>query len=79
MRKDGALVLVTVDGRQPKKSVGMTIPELTNLMLEFGCEDALNLDGGGSTTMVIRHKIVNSVSDATGTRAVSDALLVLPR
>ncbi len=77
-RKDGALVLVTVDGRQPKKSVGMTIPELAALMLELGCEDALNLDGGGSTTMVIRHKVVNSVSDATGERAVSDALLVLP-
>lgn len=78
-RKDGTLVLVTVDGRQPKKSVGMTIPELAGLMLELGCVDAMNLDGGGSTTMVIRHQIVNSVSDATGERAVSDALLVLPR
>ena len=78
-RKDGALVLVTVDGRQPKKSVGMTIPELAMLMLELGCEEAMNLDGGGSTTMVIRNKVVNSISDATGERAVSDALLVLPR
>jgi exopolysaccharide biosynthesis protein len=78
-RKDGTLVLVTVDGRQPKKSVGMTIPELAALMLEFGCEDAMNLDGGGSTTMVIGGKVVNSVSDATGERAVSDALLVVAK
>ncbi|MFN7927338.1 MAG: phosphodiester glycosidase family protein [Blastocatellia bacterium] len=79
MRADGTLVLVTVDGRQPKKSVGVTIPELIQLMQEFGCVQAINLDGGGSTTMVIRGKVVNSVSDATGERAVSDALLVLPR
>lgn len=79
VRKDGALVLVTVDGRQPKKSVGMTIPELATLMLELGCEEAMNLDGGGSTTMVIKNKVVNSISDATGERAVSDALLVIAK
>lgn len=78
MRADGTLVLVTVDGRQPKKSVGLTIPELIALLQEFGCVDAINLDGGGSTTMVIRGKVVNSVSDATGERAVSDALLIFP-
>ena len=78
-RKDGALVFVTVDGRQPKKSVGMTIPELAALMSELGCQEAMNLDGGGSTTMVIRNQIVNSVSDAAGERAVSDALIVVAR
>lgn len=78
-RGDGKLVLVTVDGRQPQKSVGMTIAELANLMRELDCVEALNLDGGGSTTMVIRNKVVNSPSDATGERAVSDALLLLPR
>lgn len=79
VRKDGTLVLATVDGRQPKKSVGMTLAELTALMWELGCAEAMNLDGGGSTTMVIRNKIVNSVSDATGERPVSDALIVMPR
>lgn len=79
VRKDGAIVMVTVDGRQPKKSVGMTIPELTKLMLELGCIEAFNLDGGGSTTMVIKNKIINNVSDATGERPVSDALLIIPR
>jgi exopolysaccharide biosynthesis protein len=78
-REDGRLILVTVDGRQPQKSVGMTIEELAKLMLELGCREALNLDGGGSTTMVIKNRIVNSPSDQIGERPVSDALLVFTR
>lgn len=78
-RADGRFVLVTVDGRQPRKSVGMTIPELAALLRELGCVEAINLDGGGSTTMVIQNKVINSPSDATGERAVSDALLLFPR
>jgi len=41
--------------------------------------DALNLDGGGSTTMVVRGDVVNQPSDATGERPVGDALLIVPR
>ena len=52
---------------------------LANLLLEFGAVDAMNLDGGGSTTMVIHNKIVNRPSDQTGERPVSDAILVFPR
>lgn len=78
-RADGRLVLVTVDGRQPALSVGMSIAELASLMLELGCTEAMNLDGGGSTTMVAGGRIVNSPSDATGERPVSDALLVVRR
>lgn len=78
-RRDGTVVLVTVDGRQPKTSVGMTVEELAGLMLELGCADAINLDGGGSTTMVVRGRVVNAPSDAAGERPVGDALLVLGR
>jgi thiol-disulfide isomerase/thioredoxin len=78
-RADGIVVLVAVDGRQPKVGVGMSIAELASLMAELGCVEALNLDGGGSTTMVVKGKIVNSPSDAAGERAVSDALLVFAR
>jgi len=78
-RADGRLVLVTVDGRQPALSVGMAIDELTALMLDLGCVEAMNLDGGGSTTMVIRGKVVNHPSDAGGERPVGDALLVFLR
>jgi len=70
------IYFVTVDGRQ-SSSVGMTLDELANFMLTLGVWHAVNLDGGGSTTMVVRGKIVNSPSDATGERAVSNAILVV--
>jgi exopolysaccharide biosynthesis protein len=76
---DGRILLVTVDGRQPGKSVGMTIAELSDLLIELGAAQAVNLDGGGSTTMVVGGRVVNSPSDPTGERPVGDALLVLPR
>jgi exopolysaccharide biosynthesis protein len=62
------LTLVTVDGRQ-KGSIGMSLTELSYLMLELGCFNALNLDGGGSTSMAVKNnhtqktEIVNSPSD----------------
>ncbi|MEO5822080.1 MAG: phosphodiester glycosidase family protein [Vicinamibacteraceae bacterium] len=71
--------LVTVDGRQPDTSAGMTMVELQRLARRIGLTDALNLDGGGSTTMVIAGNIVNHPSDPTGARTVSDVLLVMPR
>jgi exopolysaccharide biosynthesis protein len=48
------LYLVVVDGRQPFYSEGMTIKELAALMLSFGSQYAMNLDGGGSSTMVVQ-------------------------
>jgi exopolysaccharide biosynthesis protein len=77
--KSGQLLLLTVDGRQPGESIGMSLTMLADLLLEFGAVEAINLDGGGSTTMVIRNKLVNKPSDATGERPVSDAILVFPR
>jgi hypothetical protein len=75
----GAIWLVTVDGRQPGYSVGVTMPELQTLARALGLTDALNLDGGGSTTMVVGGAVMNRPSDAIGPRTVSDVLLVLPR
>ena len=75
---DGTILLVVVDGRQPQWSVGMTLAELAELMRDLGCQEALNLDGGGSTTMVVRDRVVNRPSDATGERPVSDAILLFP-
>jgi hypothetical protein len=73
---DGTIWLVTVDGRQPQLSVGMTLVELRNLAHRLDLINALNLDGGGSTTMWVSGEIVNNPSDAAGPRKVSDALLV---
>src|SRR6266404_3236633 len=77
--KSGQLLLLTVDGRQPGESIGMSLTMLADLLMEFGAVEAINLDGGGSTTMVIRNKLANKPSDATGERPVSDAILVYPR
>ena len=68
--------LVTVDGRQAA-SAGMTLYELAELMISLGCSQALNLDGGASTTMVVRGEVVNQPSDAAGERPVSNALLLV--
>ena len=76
---DRSLWLVTVDGRQPHLSAGMTLVEISALARRLGLSDALNLDGGGSTTMWVRGEVVNSPSDAAGPRKVSDALLVMQR
>ncbi len=79
IRPDGTLLFVTVDGRQPLKSVGMSLPELTDLFVELGAVSAINLDGGGSTAMVVRDRVVNSPSDPTGERPSADAILIFSR
>lgn len=76
---EGDTWLVTVDGRQPDHSVGMTLRELIAFARRLGLVDALNLDGGGSTTMVVKGKVVNRPSDPFGSRPVSDAIVVLSR
>jgi exopolysaccharide biosynthesis protein len=76
---EGAIWLVTVDGRNPLLSLGMSFTELQRLANRLALRSALNLDGGGSTTMWVDGKIVNHPSDPEGPRAVSDAILVVPR
>jgi hypothetical protein len=70
------LFFCTVDGRQPT-SVGMSFREMADFLLSLGVSDALNFDGGGSTTMVIRGSIVNSPSDRTGERPVANSLQLI--
>lgn len=69
------LLLVTVDGRQPRRSVGLSLNGLAALMRELGARDALNLDGGGSTAMAIGPSAVNRPSDGSE-RAVNNALVI---
>lgn len=76
--KDGRALLVTVDGRS-EDSGGMSLPEMAEMLLEMNAVDAMNLDGGGSTTMFLDGKLVNKPSDKEGERAVSDAILVTLR
>ena len=72
------VVLVTVDGRQQGWSVGMRLDELADLMARLGCTDAVNLDGGGSTTAWVRGKVTNRPSDGRE-RRIANALLVHSR
>lgn len=72
----GSLLLVTVDGRRPGYSVGVSLPEAARLMKSLGARDALNLDGGGSSAMVIGGRVVNRPSDPGGERSVGDGVFV---
>jgi Phosphodiester glycosidase len=82
VRADGTLLLVTVDGRAPGWSVGMTLRQAARLMRSLGAVDALNLDGGSSTAMTVRGELVNRPSDRVGgrpvERRVSNGLFVMP-
>jgi hypothetical protein len=69
--------LVVVDGRQPTWSVGMTLAELGNLLLDLGATEGMNYDGGGSTTLWANGSVRNRPSDGTE-RAVVSAWVVLP-
>ncbi|HVE73716.1 MAG TPA: phosphodiester glycosidase family protein [Mycobacteriales bacterium] len=73
----GELLLVVVDGRQPGYSVGMTLRELADFMAGLGAVNAINLDGGGSSTMWLNGIVANRVSDGRE-RAVGSSLVVLP-
>ncbi len=74
-RGDGTLLLVTVDGRQTEAK-GMTLEEATNFMQSLGAVDALNLDGGGSTTFYLGGKVRNRPSGGQE-RALPNGLAVL--
>jgi exopolysaccharide biosynthesis protein len=76
--RDGRLLLVAVDGRAPGYSAGLDFEEEAAVMRALGADDAVNLDGGGSTTMIIRGSLVTRPSDATGERPIADAVLVRP-
>lgn len=69
------LMLVTIDGRQPR-SVGATLWEAARVARALGMQDAINLDGGGSTAMAVDGRLVSHPSDATGERPVGDAIYI---
>jgi exopolysaccharide biosynthesis protein len=77
---DSTVVFTTVDGRHDE-AAGLTLKELSHLLLSFGCHDALNLDGGGSTTMwtskdgVVNHPSDNDRFDSDGQRLLKTAVV----
>ena len=77
-RDSSTLFMLAVDGRS-ESSGGMTLAELADMMHRVGAWQAMNFDGGGSTTMVIDRVLVNKPSDQTGERAVGNALMVVQK
>ncbi|HZX06808.1 phosphodiester glycosidase family protein [Kribbella sp.] len=71
----GRTVLITADGRTVN-SLGLSISEAAAVAKSFHLTQAINLDGGGSTTMVANGTVLNTPSDATGERPVGDALVI---
>lgn len=75
----GHLLLLAVDGRAPGYSNGLSFEEEASVMRALGASDALNLDGGGSTTMALGPALVTRPSDSAGERPVGDSIVVLPQ
>jgi exopolysaccharide biosynthesis protein len=83
-RNGKRLILVTIDGRQKPYSDGTTLHETAEILRALGAYDALNLDGGGSTTLVYRDstrqlRMASRPSDKEGERPVGDALAIVRR
>lgn len=74
---DGTILLVVIDGRQARWSRGATLGELRGIMADLGAVDAMNLDGGGSSEMVVNGEVVNRPSEGHE-RRISNAILILP-
>ncbi|MFJ2030880.1 phosphodiester glycosidase family protein [Streptosporangium sp. NPDC087985] len=75
--RSGGLILATVDGRDPGVTVGASMVEAAQLMRWLGATQAINLDGGGSSVMVVGHKVINHPSDGSE-RTVGDGLFITP-
>ena len=74
---DGRLIFVQVDGRQPGRSVGLSVTETARLLDALGAVEAVNLDGGGSSAVATHQGLVNTPSDPVE-RPVADAIVLTP-
>ncbi|MNH86082.1 hypothetical protein D3C73_385370 [compost metagenome] len=75
-RKDGAIIFVVIDGRQPGYSIGANLYDVQQIMLEHGAVIAANLDGGSSSVLVKDNEIINKPSSQYGERYLPSAFLV---
>ncbi|WP_371194071.1 phosphodiester glycosidase family protein [Glaciecola sp. SC05] len=73
--ESGNFYAVVVYGRNPQISIGASISEMADIMSSLGATDAINLDGGGSSVMVLNNKLTGLPSDEKGERKVADSLI----
>ncbi len=76
-RRNGDIIMMVVDGRQVD-SRGAYLRELAMLMRQFDCEEALNLDGGGSSSLVVNGKLINNPIGLKSEREVMSFIAVMP-
>ena len=74
-REDGAVLLLTIDGRQPH-SLGANYQDCIKVMQDYGAVNAANLDGGSSTLMIYEGKTVNYCASLYGSREIPTSFLV---
>ncbi|WP_408009613.1 phosphodiester glycosidase family protein [Pseudalkalibacillus sp. A8] len=79
VKENGNILLVTVDGRNPDRSIGINFHESAELLKSLGAVDGMNLDGGGSTTMFANDRIVNVPSDKTNERPIADGIFIVEK
>lgn len=77
--RDGRLIVLVIQGRTPGVAAGATLDEEAQLMLDLGCYEALNLDGGGSSCMLVNGKETIRPSDEEGERPVPAVFLIKSR
>ena len=75
-KKDGTMMFLVIDGRQPGYSIGATLVDVQNIMYEKGAYIAANLDGGSSTTLYYNGNVVNKPADLLGERMIPTAFIV---
>lgn len=73
--KDGHIIIFVSEGRS-ESAAGLTLPQMAKILQELGCEEALNLDGGGSSCMIINGKKVNYPSDKGEERSVPSVFMI---
>jgi exopolysaccharide biosynthesis protein len=74
--RDGRLIILAVQGRTPKQAAGVTLSQEAKILLDLGCYEALNLDGGGSSCLLVNGKETIRPSDKEGERPVPSVFLI---
>lgn len=77
--KDNKLIVLVIEGRNPGKAEGATLTQEAQIFKDLGCWEAINLDGGGSSCMLINGKETIKVSDISGQRPVPAVFIISKR
>ncbi len=76
---DGYLIIMVIQGRFPGIAEGATLEQEAKLLIDLGCEEAINLDGGGSSCMLINGKETIKPSEKTGERPVPAVFIIIKK